>query len=101
MKDHNYRSSVDSIILRDNDASRTVTFENVFFITIRNLGPNDATIVMDSGRNIIVPTGNLPAIELYFPTEFPLTESWKAEFPAGDTDLQILYTYRPLINELV
>ena len=84
------KSTVQSVVL--DSLNNVVSLENVTYIHIRNLGPNDCQIETQYGGKIFL-VSNGDAMQVFSPVEFPLNESWRGLFPFGNSKIHIIYTY--------
>ena len=102
MKGNNskHTSRVETKILLNNEASRTVVLENVYYVLLRNLGKNDAKVVTSDDQEIFLPTGG-ESVSIIVDQDRPLWDEWKALFPAGETEIHVLYTYSNPVKKLL
>jgi hypothetical protein len=95
-----YTSRVEAKVLRNNNAQRTVTFENVYYILLRNLGQNDAIVETGDQQEIFLPAGG-QSVAIRVDEDKPIWDTWKGIFNFGPTEVHVLYTYANPVRKLL
>jgi hypothetical protein len=90
-------SSVVTQVVRNSKNRKAVTFQNAYYILIRNLGANDVNVKTGGGAVIFVPAGSQNSVVIAVDEDKPITESWVVDFKYGNTEVHFLWTYaKPL-----
>ena len=73
-------------------SNNVLNLENSVYVCFQNLGPNDCEIQTSSGGNILLPTSG-PQVQVYASDEKPFQETIQANFPFGNSVIQVVYSY--------